>query len=226
MSVNPPGIADQPRTSSSITADPAPALLEDVSTGSAVPAEESGHGPALNLASNLGAFPASSVDAQAPDMNMASKADLVSRHVITAETANDCLDYFLKNLNPFLHIILAPEITLVDIRARSSLLTAAVCTVACFCTASSQYQACNDAFISEVSGKLFSPKYDYDDVHALCIAASWLDHVAPTLSGLGKHMACQKFLLSCSHFYSCTDRLSTGPSPMHHEDATYHTGLL
>ena len=226
MSENPPGIAGHPHTSTSITADPAPALLEDVSTGSAVPAEESGHGPALNLGSNLGAFPASSVDAQAPDIDMASKADLVSRHVITAETANDCLDYFLKHLNPFLHTTLAPDITLAEIRARSPFLTAAVCTVACFCTASPEYQACNDAFISEVSGKLFSPKYDYDDVRALCIAAFWLDHVAPTLSGLGKPMARQKFLLSCSHLYSCTDRLSTGPPPMHHKDATCHTGLL
>lgn len=225
-SENTPGIATHPRTSSFIATDPVPTLLEGEITCSTIFAEESNHGPALNLASNLGAFPASSVDAQAPDVAMASQADLVSRHVITAETANGCLDYFLKNLNPFLHAIIAPDATLADIRARSSLLIAAICTVTCFCTASPQYQACNDAFMSEVSGKLFSSKYHYDDVRALCIAAFWLDHLAPTLSGLGESLAFERFLLPCLLFYSCADRLSTGPPSMHHKDATHHTGLL
>jgi hypothetical protein len=141
--------------------------------------------PTLNLASNLGAFPASSVRTEKCNESTVASADLVSRGVISMEAANDCLVYFVKYLNVYLHGILDPKLSLSELRARSTLFTAAVCVVASFCSAPERYQACYDAFVAEVSSRLFSPSYTFDDVRALCIAAFWLDDIGPTLSGLG-----------------------------------------
>ena len=141
--------------------------------------------PTLNLASNLGAFPASSVRTEKCRDSTAASADLISKGVISMEAANDCLVYFVNHLNPYLHGILDPNISLSELRLRSTLLTAAVCVVASFCSAPELYQACYDSFVADVSSKLFSASYTFDDVRALCIAAFWLDDIGPTLSGLG-----------------------------------------
>jgi hypothetical protein len=149
----------------------------------------------LNLASNLGMFPAASVGAQTPRDTTSSHLDIISRGIITLDAANQCLAYFLEHLNPFLHGILSPQDTLTDIRGRSSLLTAAICTVTSFCSASNRYKACYDAFTSQISGMLFATHSSYNDVRALCIGAFWLDDISPTLSGLGEFT---RDLTSCS----------------------------
>ena len=142
--------------------------------------------PTLNLASKLGAFPASSVRTEKYIEGTIASADLISRGVISLEAANDCLVYFVKHLNPYMHGILDSETSLSELRAHSTLLTAAVCVVASFCSASERYQACYDALVAEVSSKLFSPSYTYDDVRGLCISAFWLDDIAASLCGLGE----------------------------------------
>lgn len=159
--------------------------------------EANSHGPVLNLSSNLGIFPASSIDAQASRTDDPSGADVVSRKVVSPEVATECLNYFLEHLNQYLHDILQPDITLADLRTRSALLTAAICTVACLCSTSGNYRVCHDALVAEVSAKLFSSKYCYDDVRALCIAALWLDDIAPTLCGLGALLASKTFISIC-----------------------------
>jgi hypothetical protein len=73
-----------------------------------------------------------------------------------------------------------------EVRARSPLLAAAICTTVSFCVSSPRYEACYDAFKSEVSSTLFSVHNNVDDVRALCIAAFWLDDHAATFSGLGE----------------------------------------
>jgi hypothetical protein len=160
----------------------------------------SGDNATLNLASNLGMFPAASVGAQTPRDIISPSLDIISRGVITLDAANQCLTYFLKHLNPFLHGILNPQDTLTDIRGRSPLLTAAICTVASFCSASDRYKACYDAFTSQVCGMLFATNSSYNDVRALCIGAFWLDDISSTLSGLGKFTrqpsACSMLILS------------------------------
>lgn len=191
------------------------------------PSQNDNHGNVLNLTSHLGVFPASSVDAQASNPTETSDVDIVSRGIISEDVAGECLSYFLKHLNQFLHSILDTDATLTSLRARSSLLTTAVCTVACFCSASSDYRNCNEALVAEVSGKLFASRYDYDDVRALCIASFWLDHMAPTLSGLGESAIIRitrglNVLMHCS----CPGRLATGPASLHNQNATYQKGLL
>lgn len=150
----------------------------------------------LNLASNLGIFPAASVGAGTPRDIALPTSDVVSRGVISLADAEQCLAYFLEHLNRYMHGILSDDVTLADLRARSPILTAAVCTVASSCSASDTYQSCHDAFVGQVSGMLFATRSSYDDVRALCIAALWLDDIGPTLSGLGK---------SVRHYSICTE---------------------
>lgn len=140
----------------------------------------------LNLASNLGIFPAASIGPGAPKDIALPALDVISQGVISLVAAEQGLAYFLEHLNRYLHGVLSEQMTLSDLRARSSILTAAVCTVASFCSASDVYQSCYDAFVSQVSSMLFATRSSYDDVRALCIAALWLDDIGPTLSGLGK----------------------------------------
>lgn len=142
-------------------------------------------GTTLNLSSNLGIFPAASVGTNTPRDTLSPTSDIISRGIISSRAAGECLDYFLKHLNQYLHHILSDRHALADVRARSPLLTAAICTVASFCSGSQSYKACYDAFVSQVSGMLFATHSSYDDVRALCIAAMWLDDIGPTLSGLG-----------------------------------------
>lgn len=140
----------------------------------------------LNLASHLGIFPAASVGAGTHKDVAPPTSDIISRGVISLAVAEQCLAYYLEHLNRCLHGILSDSVTLSDLRARSPVLTAAVCTVASFCSASDAYQLCYDSFVGQVSGMLFATQNNYDDVRALCIAALWLDDIGPTLSGLGK----------------------------------------
>lgn len=174
-----------PRPEASNGSIPMPAPSDHELAGAPPMANGSGHGPVLNLTSNLGVFPASSIDSPASRAHDTSEVDLISRHVISLETAGGCLDYFLKHLNRYVHDILDSDVTLANIRNRSSLLVASICAVGCFCSAPQHYQACHNTLVAAVSGKVFSTEYSYDDVRALCIAAFWLDDIAPTLSGLG-----------------------------------------
>lgn len=140
----------------------------------------------LNLASNLGMFPAASVESRTPKDVASPALDIISRGIIPFDVAEEYLAYFHSHLDRFLHSILSERDTIADIRTRSSLLTTAICTVVSLCTASDLHRVCYDALVSEVSTKLFALNNGYDDVRALCVAALWIDDIAPTLSGLGK----------------------------------------
>jgi len=170
---------------SSLTHHEMPGPDQPPRTESVPPGEASN--ATLNLASNnLGIFPAASIGPGTLRDTALPTSDIISRGVISSIAAEECLTYFLKHLNRYLHGILSERSTLSDLRARSSLLTAAICTVASFCSASDAFQSCYDAFVNQVSGMLFATRNSYDDVRALCIAALWLDDIGPTLSGLGK----------------------------------------
>ena len=144
----------------------------------------------LNLSYSLGAFPASSMNSLASTgerIHTTSRPDLISCGLISRETAEEYFDFYMQNLDPCVHHILQENDSLATVRARSSLLTASICTVASFCTSSKDYQNCVNVFTSEVSRKLFSDKYEFDDVRALCIGAFWLNDISSALNGLGKY---------------------------------------
>jgi hypothetical protein len=147
---------------------------------------------ALNLSCSLGAFPASSVTVatsnNAASAEASQQTDLVSKKVIDLMTAETSFAFYKQHLDHYMHY----ELSIVDdvhiMRTRSALLTAAVCTVAAFCTGSGHYSRCVEALKIEVAGKLFAERQmvSPDDVRALCIGALWLSDLSSTLCGLGQ----------------------------------------
>jgi hypothetical protein len=154
------------------------------------------HGPetpseiALNLSCSLGAFPASSMTSLTFDDGESSapryRPDLISCGLISLEAAENHFSFYQRQLDPCIYHVLESSDCLANIRARSSVLTAAICTVAAYCTDSRDYRKCFHALITEVSGKVFAGSYTFDDVRALCISSFWLNQVSSALSGLGE----------------------------------------
>lgn len=180
----------------------------------------------LNLISNLGMFPATSVGSNtSPDVDLPTM-DIISRGVVSLDVAEELLAYYYRHLNCFLHHVLNERDTLADIRARSSLLAAAICTVSSFCSSPDLYNACYGVFVNEVSSRLFAPHSSYDDVRALCIASMWLEEIGPTLIALGRSNRCTSrcshtdIVLSGSHWW--TIRLA----PMRHKNAAHKSRML
>jgi hypothetical protein len=149
---------------------------------------ESASDVTLNLSCNLGSFPGSSIITLTftePDPQSSHNPDLISSGLITLEAAEEYFSIYQNRMEPCIYQILAPTDCLANVRARSSLLTSAICTVGSFCADSAIHKRCYDAFIKEVSSRLFSRKHSFDDVRALCIGAFWLNKVSSTLVGLG-----------------------------------------
>lgn len=138
----------------------------------------------LNLSCSLGAFPASSLE-NFTLSQAGHKPDLISSRLISHERAEKHFKFYHENLNPYTYHILSEKDTLANVRSRSSLLTAAVCTTAALCAGSTDYQNCLNALTREVSGKLFSTNHTFDDVRALCIGALWLNDISSALNALG-----------------------------------------
>lgn len=138
----------------------------------------------LNLSCSLGAFPASSLE-NFTLSQAGCKPDLISSGSISQDSAEEHFRFYHENLNPYIHHILSEKDSLANMRSRSSLLTAAVCTTAALCAGSADYQNCLNAFTHEVSGKLFSTHHTFDDVRALCIGALWLNDISFALNALG-----------------------------------------
>jgi hypothetical protein len=145
----------------------------------------------LNLSCNLGSFPGSSIVAVTNEHRTQfgslpnNQPDLVSRGLVSLEDAEEYFTIYRTSMEPCIYQILGEDDSLANIRSRSSLLTAAICTVGSLCATPAVHKACQGAFIGEVSSKLFSRQHNVDDVSALCIGAFWLNKISSTLIGLG-----------------------------------------
>lgn len=143
----------------------------------------------LNLSCSLGAFPASSITNQSPNDRgdtIKSKADLISRGCISEATAEQLFEYYQQHLDKHIYSLLKRDCKLSEIRARSSLLTASVCAVAAFTSASNDYESCLKAFREEVTEELFAKDHTFDEIRALCIGSFWLNDISVALCGLGE----------------------------------------
>lgn len=149
----------------------------------------------LNLSCSLGSFPASSMlPSTAMELEDPARPDLISSGHVSLKTATDSLAFFKLYLDPFVFHSVGFDTSLQELRSRSSLLTAAVCTVAAYCTSSEGYQTCLEALKLEASHRLFADNLNpnpnaaaWDDVLGLCIAAFWLSEVSANLVGLGEY---------------------------------------
>jgi hypothetical protein len=154
----------------------------------------------LNLSCSLGAFPAASItDVTFVDdgLDPSVRPDLISCNVISLASAVDCFAFYKDYLDQYMHYLFSESDTLATVRARSSFLTVAICTVASFCTGSGEYEACLKVFTTEVSRKLFADKYVFDDVRALAIGALWLNDISSALNGLAVRIGTQLDLHRC-----------------------------
>lgn len=146
----------------------------------------------LNLSCSLGSYPGSSVTTilnPETGQHAPQKADIVSSGVISLEAAEDLFSVYQTSMDPLLHRVLLEDDCLANVRARSSFLTAAVCTVAALHTASDNYTGCYEAFVQQVSAKFLRSSHTFDDVRALCIGAFWLHKISSNIISLGTSIA-------------------------------------
>lgn len=139
------------------------------------------------------AIPASCVSEVSESSNLNQRnpedrygSDIVSRGLISLATAEQFFALYNQRLDHFLYRILGDHNSLASVRAASSLLTAAICTIGALHSASSEFQVCYKEFINQASCEMFSKKHTIDDVRALCIGAFWLSDVSWTLVGAGE----------------------------------------
>lgn len=160
----------------------------------------------LNLSCSLGAFPASSItDQPVSDAGQSpnTKLDLIARGLLSEQVARALFDFYHEHLDRHIYHLLARSGSLAEVRSRSSLLTAAICTVAALASASSQYDNCLRAFTAEVAGELFSKDHTFDDIRALCIGSFWLGDISVALCALGKTLLMAFFLNPSPSPYAC-----------------------
>jgi len=142
----------------------------------------------LNLSCSLGSFPGSSITTllfTENGGNSGHQPDLISYGLISLEAAEEYFAVYHQSRDPYIHHVLAKNDCLANIRARSSFLTAAICTVGSFCATSTDHQKCYGAFMNEASKRVFTRCNSFDDVRALCIGAFWLNKVSSALVALG-----------------------------------------
>ncbi|KAL7787069.1 hypothetical protein V8C37DRAFT_274688 [Trichoderma ceciliae] len=157
---------------------------------------------ALNLSCSLGSYPGSSVATiLAPEADYhpgSHKADIVSSGLISLDAAEEYFTVYQTLMDPFLHRILPDEDCLANVRARSSFLTAAICTVGALYTAApDNYAVCYEAFLEQVSGKFLGSNQSFDDVRALCIGAFWLPKVSSSIMALAVQISRDLYLHRC-----------------------------
>ncbi|KAJ5112544.1 hypothetical protein N7532_000589 [Penicillium argentinense] len=154
----------------------------------------------LNLSCSLGAFPASSmINFTLADPRGTSKqgSDFICHQLIPINVAETLFTFYKTNMDTFAYDILTRTDSLASMRERSSLLTAAICTVAALCSGSEHFRVLFDHLKSEVSGKVFSNNHEFDDVRALCVGALWLNEVSTALNSLAVRIATELNLHRC-----------------------------
>ncbi|KAI2828516.1 transcriptional regulator family: Fungal Specific TF [Aspergillus niger] len=114
------------------------------------------------------------------------RADLISKGIITLETAEQLLRRYYSRLDHFLYGICGENRDLDHLRKDSPTLLTAICTVSALHDPHDQetYEACNREFRSQVARSLFE-KRDVEYLRALCIASFWLADASRILSSDG-----------------------------------------
>ncbi|KAJ5883422.1 uncharacterized protein N7473_010308 [Penicillium subrubescens] len=109
--------------------------------------------------------------------------DLIGKGLITSTAAENLVERYFTQLDPYLYGICNGYQSLAQIRSTSPVMFAAVCTVAALQDPNGQslYEACNREFRRLVSRSLFE-KHDLEYVRALCISSFWLSDASRILT--------------------------------------------
>lgn len=111
--------------------------------------------------------------------------DFISRGAISRETANHLFRIYTDKLDHYMYRIGCPYSTLDELRAKSPILTASICTVAALHDrdSDSAYGICSDEFRRLMGACMFDRLVNRDSLRAMCIAAYWLSDISWTISG-------------------------------------------
>ncbi|KAF2876862.1 fungal-specific transcription factor-like protein [Massariosphaeria phaeospora] len=178
----------------------------------------------------------------APMRSFPVDSDFIGQGIIPVEDAEDLFTRYIENYHQLLWAgILFSHASLEEMRRHSTLLTAAVLTIAALHTPGRDdaLQKCYNIFVSLAYSTCLSKPNNLDDVRALCLAAFYLSNLSWKLSGLavrnavelGIHHSFQKLirgntdhrdnvrlwyaLYVCEHQFS----IAYGRPPLIHEDA-------
>lgn len=168
--------------------------------------------------------------------------DFISRGYVSLHEAEELFAYFSRTMNQLLWGgIVVPHRDLTSVRRASSLLTAAVLTVAALHipNRTETLNTCYNEYVSLVSSMALTRSHTLDDIRALCVGAFWLSDLSWKLSGhavriateMGLHQSFHKMtrghadqyeraqlwylLYVCDHHFS----IAYGRPPVIHEDA-------
>ncbi|RMJ10920.1 hypothetical protein CDV36_009417 [Fusarium kuroshium] len=131
----------------------------------------------------------------------APPADFISQGQLSLEDAERLFHLYTLRLDDYMYGVGARYKSLTILRQKSSILTAAVLTVAAMHDPQSNsiYLVCNREFQRLMSASLFDRHVDRDHLRALCVASYWLNDAAWMLAGVASRRAAT-FNIS-SHFH-------------------------
>jgi hypothetical protein len=167
--------------------------------------------------------------------------DFISRGYVSLHEAEELFAYFSRTMNQLLWGgIVVPHRDLTSVRRASSLLSAAVLTVAALHipNRTETLNTCYNEYVSLVSSMALTRSHTLDDIRGLCVGAFWLSDLSWKLSGhavriateMGLHQSFHKMtrghtdqyeraqlwylLYVCDHHFS----IAYGRPPVIHED--------
>ncbi|RMY38605.1 hypothetical protein D0866_02489 [Hortaea werneckii] len=115
--------------------------------------------------------------------NTLAPADMITKGVVSLESANALIEYYLHHLDRFLYSLAGRYKCLDDVRRASPALLAAMCTVAAFQKPESSglFDICNREYRHLISTAMFE-KRNKEFIRALCIGSFWLPNSSRILA--------------------------------------------
>lgn len=113
--------------------------------------------------------------------------DFIAQGILSLADAEDLFNRYMENMHQLLWAgMLNPHHSLDEARRHSTLLTAAILTIAALHTPGRDeaLQKCYNVFVSLAYSTCLSRLHNLDDVRALCLAAFYLSNLSWKLSGL------------------------------------------
>lgn len=111
--------------------------------------------------------------------------DFIAKGAISVESAERLFRLYKDRLDHFMYSIGCRYETLDELRRKSTILTACICTVAALHDAQSDdiYGICSHEFRRLMANSMFDRLISLDSLRAMCIASYWLSDISWTTSG-------------------------------------------
>lgn len=143
----------------------------------------------IDLESGPSAAPGFYISQGSGEQRPKSSPDIITAGIISTETAQRYFDHYVNRLDHFPYRVLAPNTNLAQLRSKSPLLVAAICTVSALHISEGEFELCYNAFVSQCACQAFSKNNTVEDVRAFVIGALWLSDITWTLSSAAVRIA-------------------------------------